>query len=347
MSIAIYLPERKINMEVNMHRKILLVDDEASLRRTMALGLSQYGYDTEPCENGVCALKKLESYVKNNVNLDAIVVDIRLPDIDGIKLAKIIKFKYPGIPIIMITGYADHYNREEIRDLKISAFLEKPFTPDELSKQFVGIMDREEEEEPAISEEQVEVKSESAYMLIRMEDDADFFETHKTLYYMDNVLYCDATKGDYDIFLLAQADSMENLKEMKEKIESVKGIKSVDFLEVSQLILDDSTAAIIHTAEDVFSEDSEEANKKRNLDQRVCSYLLMDVEREKLDEIYPTLRLDENVIFCDYTTGKYNLVLFVTGCYFNEIDRFIKEKIVNMDGVLKVKEYPVINLFEM
>ena len=33
-----------------MQRKILLVDDEASLRRTMALGLSQYGYDTEPCE---------------------------------------------------------------------------------------------------------------------------------------------------------------------------------------------------------------------------------------------------------------------------------------------------------
>jgi two-component system, cell cycle response regulator CpdR len=335
-------------MEVNMHRKILLVDDEASLRRTLALGLSQYGYDTEPCENGVCALKKLESYVKNNVNLDAIVVDIRLPDIDGIKLAKIIKFKYPGIPIILITGYADHYNREEIRELKISAFLEKPFTPDELSDQFVEILDREQEAEaPAASEEKVGAKSESAYMLIRMEDDADFFETHKTLYYMDNVLYCDATKGDFDIFLLAQADSMENLKEMGEKIKSVPGIKSVDFLEVSQPMLDDSTAAIIHTAEDAFSEDSTETNKKRNLDQKVCSYLLMDVEREKMDEIYPTLRLDENVIFCDFTTGKYNLVLFVTGCYFNEIDRFIQEKIVNLDGVLKVKEYPVINLFEM
>jgi len=330
-----------------MPRKILFVDDEASLRRTMALGLSQYGYDTEPCENGICALKKLESYVKNNVNLDAIVVDIRLPDIDGIKLAKIIKFKYPGIPIILITGYADHYNREEIRDLKIRAFLEKPFTPDELNHQFSEIMESRQEEAPAAVEEKVDAKSESAFMLIRIEDDADFFEVHKTLYYMENVLYCDATKGDYDIFLLAQADSMENLKEMKEKIESVRGIKSVDFLEVSRPMLDESTAAIIHTAEDVFLDDASEPNKKRNLDQRVCSYVLMDVEREKLDEIYPTLRLDENVIFCDYTTGKYNLVLFVTACYFNEIDRFIQEKIVNMDGVLKVKEYPVISLFEM
>jgi DNA-binding response OmpR family regulator len=72
----------------------------------MALGLSQHGYDTEPCENGVNALKKLESYIKNNIKLDGIVVDLRLPDIDGIKLVKIMKFKYPNVPIIMISGYA-------------------------------------------------------------------------------------------------------------------------------------------------------------------------------------------------------------------------------------------------
>lgn len=331
-----------------MQRKILFVDDEASLRRTMSLGLSQYGYDTEPCENGVCALKKLESYVKSNVNLDAIVVDIRLPDIDGLKLVKIIKFKYPGIPVILITGYTDRYNREEIRNLKVSAFLEKPFTPDELSQQFLEVLQKQQVEEKVDEiEEKMEGKSQSAYMLLRLNDDADFFETHKSLYYMDNVLYCDATKGDYDIFLLAQADSMESLQTMSEKIKAMNGIKSVDFLEVSRPVLDDNTASIINAAEDAFSDDSNDNHKNRSLDQKVCSYLLMDVERERMEEIYPTLRLDENVIFCDYTTGKYNLVLFVTGSYFDQIDHFIQEKIVNMDGVLKVKEYPVISLYEM
>jgi DNA-binding Lrp family transcriptional regulator len=184
-------------------------------------------------------------------------------------------------------------------------------------------------------------------MLIRLEDDADFFELHNTLYYMDNVLYCDATKGDYDIFLLAQADQMESLQEMSEKIKAMPGIKSVDFLEVSRPMLDESTSAIIDVAEDAFSEDSLEAGKKRNLDQKVCSYLLLDVEREKMDEIYPVLRLDEDVIFCDYATGRYNLVLFVTGKYFDEIDGFINNKVINLDGVLKVKEYPIVSLFEM
>jgi len=329
-----------------MQRKILFVDDEASLRRTMTLGLSQRGYDTEPCENGVCALKKLDSYMKNNINLDAIVVDIRLPDIDGIKLAKIIKFKYPGIPIILITGYADRYNQEEIRDLRVHAFLEKPFTPDELTEQFVQILKNRpvQEETAAIVEGKVEAKSESAYMLLKLEEKANFFETYRTLYYMKDVLYCDATKGDYDLFLLVQSDSMENLKEICEnQIKKVKGIQSIDFLEVGRPLLDDSTTSIIQVVEDALSDES----KIRNMGHRVCSYLLMEVEREKLDEIYPTLRLDENVIFCDYTTGKYNLVLFVTGAYFDEIDRFIQEKIVNMNGVLKVKKYPVVNLFEM
>jgi CheY-like chemotaxis protein len=334
-------------MEDNMKRKILFVDDEASLRRTMTLGLTQRGYDADPCENGVTALKRLETYVKNNVNLDAVVVDIRLPDIDGIKLAKIIKFKYPGVPIILITGYADRYNMEEIRDLRVSAFLHKPFTPDELTEQFIQVMEREQAAAPQVHEEIAEAKSESAYMLVRMEENADFFETHQSLYYMDNVLYCDATKGDYDVFMLAQSDTMENIREMSEKINALPGIKSVDFLEVGRPVLDESTAAIISAAEDTFSDETAAEGKSRDMGQRVCSYLMMDVELEKLDSIYPTLRLDDKVIFCDFTSGKANLVLFVTGSYFDEIDRFIQEKIVNLDGVLKVKEYPVVNLYEM
>jgi CheY-like chemotaxis protein len=312
----------------------------------MALGLSQRGFDTEPCENGMSALKKLDSYVKNNVNLSAVVVDIRLPDIDGIKLVKIIKFKYPGIPVILITGYADRYNSEEIRNLQVSAFMEKPFTPDELTEQFVKIMEKEQVE-TAIQEGKSEARSQSAYMLVRLEDDAEIFDTYKNLYYMENVLYCDAAKGDYDIFILAQSDCMDTLEEMSEKIKKVPGVKSVDFMEVDSPILEGSTVSIIDAAEDALSDESSAAGKARDLSNRVCSYILMEVERERLDEIYPALRLNENVVYCDYTLGKYNMVLFVTGHYFDEIDKFIQQTVIDMKGILKVKEYPVVNLFEM
>lgn len=315
----------------------------------MTLGLSQRGYDTEPCENGMSALKKLDSYVKNHIPLEAVVVDIRLPDIDGIKLVKIIKFKYPGVPIVLITGYADRYNTEEIHDLQVNAFLEKPFSPEQLTVQFEAIMSHAQEAGKAEKQkQQAEAKSHSAYMLLRLEDDADFFETYRQLHYMENVLYCDATKGDYDIMMLVQADTMADCRQFcEQKVKSVEGVKSVDLLEVSAPVLEDSTTAIIHAAEEAMAQETPGTLNTRDMSNRVCSYLLLEVEREKLDSIYPSLQLDENVIFCDYATGKYNLVAFVTGSYFEEIDRFIHEKIVNMEGVLKMKEYPVINLFEM
>jgi DNA-binding response OmpR family regulator len=333
-----------------IQKKILLVDDESSLRRSLSLGLSQRGYETEPCENGVKALKKLELYMKNEIGLGAVVLDIRLPDIDGIKLAKIIKFKYPGLPIILITGHADLYNSEEIKNLKINAFLEKPFSADELSDQFDTIMKQKQSMTELIEahEEEETLRSKSTYMLIRIEDDADFFETHRKLHYLENVLFCDATKGDYDIFLLVQADSREECKTiLKEKIMSIEGIKEIEYLEVEPPVLEDSTNDIIQVAEDITANESLEQGKGRDMAKRVSSYLLMEVEKEKLDNIYLNLRLNERVIYCDYTVGKYNMVLLVTGNYFDEIDKFVEERVINLDGVLKVKEYPIVNLYEM
>lgn len=333
-----------------MQKKILLVDDESSLRRSLSLGLSQRGYETEPCENGVNALKKLELYMKNEIGLGAVVLDIRLPDIDGIKLAKIIKFKYPGLPIILITGHADLYNSEEIKNLKVSAFLEKPFSADELSEQFDAIMQQQQSITELVEthEEEESVRSKSTYMLIRIEDDADFFETHRKLHYLENVLFCDATKGDYDIFLLVQADSRDECKAILEnKIRGIEGVKEVEYLEVEPPVLDDSTNDIIQAAEDISANESLEQEKSRDMARRVSSYLLMEVEKEKLDNIYLNLRLNERVIYCDYTVGKYNMVLLVTGNYFDEIDKFVEEKVINLDGVLKVKEYPIVNLYEM
>ena len=90
-----------------MPKRILLIDDNSSIRRSLSLGLNQLGYDVEPCDCGFKALNKLDLYTKNLVNLDSVVVDLNLPDINGIKLGKIIKSKYPDSTIMYITGYAD------------------------------------------------------------------------------------------------------------------------------------------------------------------------------------------------------------------------------------------------
>lgn len=188
----------------------------------------------------------------------------------------------------------------------------------------------------------------SAYLLLTVDESAGFFETFQELYYMDNVVNCDAVKGDYDIFMLVQDESKDKIREIAEtKVKKVKGVETVELLGVEQPVFDDSTFDMLENAEDALGENIAISGRNRDLSKEVCSYVLIEVEKEKLDIIYPILRLNDKVVNCDYTTGKYNLVLFVIGNHFDEIDRFINEKIIYLDGVLKVKEYPIVNLFEM
>ena len=292
----------------------------------------------------------MELLMKNNEPPAAVVIDIQLPDINGEKLAKTIKFKYPNIPIILITGYADKLNPEEVENLNVKTLLIKPFSADDLATQFEEILINQTTPEIEASYETQKAKSESAYALLKLEDSADFFETYRKLFYMDNILYCDATKGEYDIILLIQNDNLNDLRDIGlNRILNVKGVKEVDFLEVREPILDDSTNSAINAVEDATSKtyNSNIAENRRDLANRVCSYVLVELEREKLDKIYPTLLLNENTVYCDYTTGKYNLVLMIYGNHFGQIDKIINEKIINLDGILKVKEYPIINIFEM
>jgi CheY-like chemotaxis protein len=331
-----------------MHKRILLIDDESSLRRSLSLGLKQLGYDVEPCGNGLDALNKLELYRKNEVDVDSVVVDINLPDINGIKLGKIIHSKYPEVGMMYITGYADTLDYNELEEAASEGLLEKPFTADELVTGIKKVHSRH----PKIKQEKTSTiekpKTVACYALIKVKEKADYFSLYKQLYFMDNVVYCDATRGDIDIFLLMQADSEENCRKIyEEKILHHEDIQKSEFLPVSVPLLNDNIREIINAAGITLFEDVPGMSKIRDSKKSVYSYVLLDVEREKLESIYPVLRLTENVLYCDYTTGNYNLILMVFGTQFSEIDKIIENKIVILDGVLKVKEYPIINIFEM
>jgi CheY-like chemotaxis protein len=325
------------------------VDDEASLRRTLALGLMQYGYTAVPCETGMSALRKLETYAKNELSPDIIIADIRLPDIDGIKLVKIIRFKYPDIPVIIITAYGELVNSEEITSLHVDAFLEKPFTTETLQVECRKILEKERSVARQAQQQVRSVEtSVSAYALVSADKECDIFELYQKLFYFNNVLYCDATRGEYDIILLLQGQTQDQVDdtviEIKEKI---RGIESLVYLPVENPMLDESTKGIIADVENALADDANGLGRNNAYRKRVCSYLFIEMEREKLDSIYPLVRLNENVVYCDCTEGSYNLILLVHGSDFSDIDRVVEEKISTIDGILRIKEFPIINLMEM
>jgi len=107
--------------------KILLVDDDQSIRSMLSIVLQKEGYEIQEAESGMLALKKL----KNN-DFQLVISDIKMPDINGIELLKKIKELFPLLPVIMITAFASTNDAVEAMKLGAEDYVIKPFNLDEL-----------------------------------------------------------------------------------------------------------------------------------------------------------------------------------------------------------------------
>lgn len=105
--------------------RILLAEDEDSLRILVARALKQAGHDVVENSDGAAALDCL---VRENGKFDLLLTDIRMPIMDGIALALTASRDYPGLTILLMTGYADQRERAHGLSLLIHDVISKPFT---------------------------------------------------------------------------------------------------------------------------------------------------------------------------------------------------------------------------
>ncbi|WP_299978047.1 sigma-54 dependent transcriptional regulator [Desulfobacula sp.] len=131
--------------------KVLIVDDEDSIRKRCIRLLSRQGYAVVGADNSSTALKLLQN---ERTGFDLLLVDIRMPGMDGIQLLKKIKTQMQSIEIIIMTGYATV--ETAIKAMKYGAFdyLTKPFDKDEL----LNIIDKIVEIK-SLQQEVIELKS--------------------------------------------------------------------------------------------------------------------------------------------------------------------------------------------
>jgi DNA-binding NtrC family response regulator len=109
-------------------RNVLVVDDETTVCNSCKKILSKEGYNVDVALSGDEALKK----VKGN-RFDAVIADWKMPQIDGIEMAKMIKKQNPDTAVIMITGYPSVESSIKAMRSGVSDYVPKPFTPEELS----------------------------------------------------------------------------------------------------------------------------------------------------------------------------------------------------------------------
>jgi DNA-binding NtrC family response regulator len=107
--------------------KILVIDDDPSIRNMLAIVLKKSGFDVTCTESGKTALEKLKKE-----SFDLVISDIKMPDISGIDLLRKIKAISPEIPVILITAFASANDAVEAMKLGAEDYVTKPFNLDEL-----------------------------------------------------------------------------------------------------------------------------------------------------------------------------------------------------------------------
>ncbi|MFC1885976.1 response regulator [Thermodesulfobacteriota bacterium] len=105
---------------------VLIVDDETKILHIFMEGLSRAGYVCSTAENGTAALEIL-----GKKDVKVVVTDIKMPDINGLELTRMIKEKY-DTDVIVTTGYHDEYTYEKAVEYGASDFIEKPVKLPEL-----------------------------------------------------------------------------------------------------------------------------------------------------------------------------------------------------------------------
>lgn len=106
---------------------VLVVDDDEAVRNVTAGYLSDLGYDVIEADSGGAALETLEHHDR----IDAMVLDFAMPGMNGGELARELRVRRPGAPILFATGYAD---AEALTDVGEDMIVRKPFTQAELAR---------------------------------------------------------------------------------------------------------------------------------------------------------------------------------------------------------------------
>jgi DNA-binding NtrC family response regulator len=132
------------NEEVNsldQKYKILLVDDDETIRTTMIAILEDEGYDVDSASNGKEAIRKTQEQTYNLA-----LLDIRLPDMEGVELLGLMKESIPRMRKIMVTGFPSLQNAVEAVNKSADAYLIKPVDVDKLLATVKELLLKQEED---------------------------------------------------------------------------------------------------------------------------------------------------------------------------------------------------------
>ena len=110
-----------------MAASILIVDDEENHRRSLAIGLRLEGWNVSEAPDGDAALRHLGEH-----EIDLAIIDLMMPGINGLDLARRMRFRHPDVRIVLTSAYHLSERQLERAGVGAIAFVPKPYSMEEL-----------------------------------------------------------------------------------------------------------------------------------------------------------------------------------------------------------------------
>lgn len=120
------------------HGRVLIAEDDEQLCETIGLALRQAGYEADCALTGAKALARLRS----EQQYDAIVLDLRLPDMNGLEIVEYIKNSRPMVQLIVASGYVDHEDVLRTAECWPLMMLRKPYSVSDLLERLKALSGR-------------------------------------------------------------------------------------------------------------------------------------------------------------------------------------------------------------
>jgi excisionase family DNA binding protein len=115
-------PARPAGPPAATRRRVLVADDEESIRDLLSKALAMSDYEVETAADGSSALGRLRAR-----DYDLLVADLRMPGMDGLQLIRDARRFQAGLKVIIITGYSNESSAIEAVNLGVTGYLTKPF----------------------------------------------------------------------------------------------------------------------------------------------------------------------------------------------------------------------------
>ena len=134
--LSLDLPSIAVNEKLPITHRILLVEDDELIRSMIALNLQEEGYEVIEAHNGSQALGLFENDQKgkghNEQKIDLVILDLMLPEVNGLDICRLLRYRGNPIPILMLSAKAAETDRVLGLEIGADDYVTKPFSMKEL-----------------------------------------------------------------------------------------------------------------------------------------------------------------------------------------------------------------------